>query len=151
MAAREKRVWWAVTTEHQDSIEDNARNLVVEEGEEGPVEAGFVTRAGAITEAGWKLLNDDIRQLEKNCMSWLRKKFSGVYDTGHDSYDDLVGALWYKPQSKTQRYLIELGISERIDFIDTSYGDLAYSVWDNVSRFGASVLGGHITFQKAEE
>ena len=150
MAAREKQAWWAVTTESQHAIEENARNLVVHEGEIGPVDAGFVTSDGEITEQGWGLLNDDIQQLERNCLRWLGSKFPSVWDTGHDSYDDLVGGLFYKPQSKTQRYLIELGISERIDFDDTTYGDLADSVWDNVSRFGVSVLGGHITFQKAE-
>ena len=146
-----KRAWWAVTIEHQDSIEDNARNLVEHEGEQGPVDAGFVTADGEITEEGWKILNDDIMQLERNCVRWLKDKFSGVYDTGHDMSDDLVGALFYNPRSSIQRYLIDLGIRERIDFIDTSYGDLADTVWDKVSRFGASVLGGHITFEKAEE
>jgi hypothetical protein len=115
---------------------------------------GLIDGDGGITRKGWDLLNADSLKLERNSLAWLRRKFQGVRDEGHDSYDDLVGSLWFDPQAPEQAYLIDLasseGRGERADMSDASYSDLPYVAFDGVSDFGSSVLGGAINFFNVE-
>jgi len=110
----------------------------------------MVDREGEITPKGWDQLNDDVDRLENNSLAWLRRKFKGVRDEGHGQYDDLIGTLWFDPTNLEQANLIDLaadtGANERIDMVDSSYGDLADTAFDGVSWFGSFVLGGHVTF-----
>ncbi len=143
---------FSVHTDHEDVVEDNARERF------GPaygdaadrakaLKAGNVNAAGKITARGWERLNKDIRVLESNALAWLRKIFGRASDQGHDSDGDLIGGLSFDPRSPTQAHNIVMGKDERIDFSDASYGDFAGSgAWKGVSPFGQSVLGGHITF-----
>lgn len=108
----------------------------------------LVTSKGAITERGWEVLNRDALKLEANALAWLRSKFPTVRDEGHDRYGDLVGVLWYDPRNRSQNTIVETGLNERIDMVDSTYGDLANSVWKGVSEFGQSVLGGAINFER---
>ncbi len=147
----ERTAAFNIHTDHQDVIESNAEEKF------GPqygdpadraqaMAAGMVNAHGEITMAGWAVLNDDIMKLETNALAWLRKNFNAARDDGHDNYDDLVGEVWYESSSVKQASLIATGKDERIDMSDSSYGDLSDSVWDDVSDFGASVLGGAINF-----
>jgi hypothetical protein len=139
----------------QGVIEDNARDRFGPsygdpEARAEATRAGLVDDEGEITRAGWDLLNEDIGKLERNALSWLRRKFLHVRDDGHGSADSLVGSVWFDPYNEEQAFLIELasqkGRSERIDMVDASYGDLANTAFNGVSDFGASVLDGAIYF-----
>jgi hypothetical protein len=144
-------------TDHEDVIEDNARERF------GPdygnaaerataLKAGLVDAQGKITNRGWEQLNKDISTLESNALAWLRKTFISASDHGHGSDGDLIGGLSFNPRSAKQArniyYGAREGRQERIDFTDTSHGDFAGSdgAWKGVSHFGQDVLGGHITF-----
>jgi len=100
---------------------------------------------GEITAAGWERLNEDIRILEANSLRWLRKNFLSASDEGHGSDGTLDGTFFYDPTNLHQADLIETAHSDRIDMVDTSYGDLADSVWEGTSPF-STVLGGAIHF-----
>jgi hypothetical protein len=139
----------------QGVIEDNARERFGAdygdpEARAEALRAGLVDDAGEITRTGWDLLNEDIRKIEGNALSWLRRKFQHARDDGHGSGGDLVGSVWFDPYNEEHAYLIELasqkGRSERIDMVDASYGDLANTAFNGVSGFGANVLGGAIYF-----
>jgi len=147
MAKREKSCGFAIYTDPQATIEAAAEDKVREYGTEG-VEA-FVTKAGKITQRGWDQLNQDINRIEGNAVNWLRSKFDGARDDGH-SGDELVGSIWYDPTNENQLELLEMGVKERIDFSDTSYGGFTTAL-DGVSDFGASVLGGGIVFFECDE
>lgn len=107
---------------------------------------GWVDAVGEITPKGWDILNADIEKLERNSVAWLKNSFLSARDEGHGRYDDLVGTFWFDVANPKQAALVQLGIDERIDMEDTSYGNLANHVWKGTSKF-AGVLGGHITFQ----
>ena len=151
-AVTEATAGFVVFTYHEDIIKDNARDRF------GPVHGDAVERAkrmrahlvdaqGEITDRGWEQLNKDISTLERNALAWLRKTFGHASDQGHDSHGDLIGSLSFDPHSPEQAYNIVIGKNERVDFSDTSYGNLARSgAWKGVSTFGQDVLGGHITF-----
>ena len=151
---------FAIGTYGEDIVEDNAKEHFGPRGLDDRFEAierGLVDRQGVITRKGWDQLNRDIGKIERNSLSWLRRKFQNVRDEGHDSYGDLVGTLWFDPRDPAQAYLIDLaaeagdyGRAERIDMVDLSYGDLAEVAFDGVSDFGASVLGGAINFFNVE-
>jgi hypothetical protein len=150
-----------VHTDGQDLVEENARERF------GPrygdpkdraeaLRHGWVDKNGNITREGWDILVQDLRRLEDNSVSWLRSKFVSVRDEGHDSYGDLIGAIWFDLDDPEQVHQLDMGLRERVDMSDSSYGDLAHSVWKGVSDFGQSVLGGAINFfdvpkQLAEE
>lgn len=155
LSRREADAGFAITTYDQRTIEDNAWERF------GPkwgdpkdrrkaMDDGWVDASGAITQAGWDQLNDDVHQVERNAMAWMRGTFTDARDEGHGQYDDLVGTFWFDPDDYEQSRLVELaadtGRMERVDMNDASYGDLAYTAFDGVSDFGAAVLGGHITF-----
>lgn len=106
---------------------------------------------GDITRKGWDQINEDMDRVEANTLAWLRFTFVAVRDEGHDSYGDLVGMLWFDPNNYEQARLVELasqdgGRGERIDMVDVSYGDLGNTAFNGISDFGASVLGGQVTF-----
>lgn len=147
---------FAIHTDHEDVIDDNARGLIDPHYGDPELAAEWIRKGlvrdgnqrEVITAAGWELLSKDVSTLERNSLAWLRKKFPTVRVEGHDSYSDLIGTLWFDPKKVSHAEIISLGIegNERIDMTDSSYGDLANSVWKGVSRFGQAVLGGHITF-----
>lgn len=143
---------FAVHTDHEDVIKDNAReHFGPDYGDAADrarvMKAGLVDASGKITDRGWEVLNKDFRTLENNALAWLRKVFGRASDQGHDSSGDLIGNLSFDPRSAPQAHNIVVGKNERIDFNDASYGDFARSgAWKGVSGFGQDVLGGHITF-----
>ncbi len=152
MAKQEKTAGFAIDCGSQAMIEDFARERFRESAREGDdfkklaVDSGYMTADGEITDAGWVVLNDDTAKIERNCLAWLKKNFpGGVRGEGHDGHGDLIGTLWWSPRSKKQRELLELGQSERIDFVDASYGDLYKTVYNGTSGFSI-VLYGSITF-----
>ena len=151
------RAGFAVGFDPQDVIEENAREKVDDpEWFKHASKEGVVTEAGDITDHGWEILNKDIGRIEQNALRWLRQKFEGVRDEGHGGHggDELIGTFWFDPLNPDQAHLIELaadtGRQERIDMTDASYGDFANTAFDGVSDFGASVLGGSITFFNVE-
>jgi len=109
------------------------------------MKAGLVDADGKITKKGWDQLNKDIGVLERNSMAWLRKTFNSARDEGHGD-DELIGTFWYDTGKVNQAEMLVMGIRERIDMSDSSYGDLADSVWKGVSSFGQGTLGGAISF-----
>jgi hypothetical protein len=147
---------FAISTADERLIEDNARERYSKEyGDQATchtlAKLELLEYDGTITPKGWKQLNRDTAALEKNAMQWLRNTFVWARDDGHDSHNDLVGAVGFDPKNAKHAELIDLassspGRSERIDMSDASYGDLALTVWAGVSDFGASVLDGAITF-----
>jgi len=150
MDDREREASFSIGTYDQRLVEENAEDTFGPrhgdpEDRRKAMRAGYVDAQGKITEKGWDVLNDDISKLERNSLAWLREKFKVVRDEGHDQHDDLVGSLWFDLGDETQVGLIELGVHERIDMVDTSYGDLGNSVWKGTSPF-SSVLGGAINF-----
>jgi hypothetical protein len=135
----------------QDVIESNARDSFGPkygdpDGRKKAMRAGFVDAEGNITAKGWDVLNRDTATLEGNALAWMKKKFINVRDEGHDRYDDLAGTFWFDTENTNQAHLVEMGVRERIDMTDTSYGDLANTVWKGTSPF-STVLGGAINFQ----
>jgi len=141
---------FAIGIYSQELVEENARDAFGPkhgdpEDRKKAMRAGYVDAEGDITEKGWGVLNDDIAKLERNSLAWLRTKFNTVRDEGHDHYDDLVGTFWFDVRDPKQASLVELGVSERIDMTDASYGDLSGAVWKGTSPF-AGVLGGQINF-----
>lgn len=164
---REAEGAFGISTYTQQLIEENARDKFGPGSDDPELRkhAGpYVTDDGEITAEGWEVLNDDVMKLERNAMAWLRKKFHGARDDGHAGGDgeELVGSFWFDPENYEHARLVELasesvpytegrfscsfGRCERIDMSDGSYGDLSGSAWDDVSDFGACVLGGAITF-----
>jgi hypothetical protein len=151
---REAEAGFAITTYDQRTIEGNAlERFGPKWGDPEDLRKamgdGWVDANGAITQAGWDQLIEDINQIERNAMAWMKGTFTDARDEGHQ-HDDLVGTFWFDPADYEQARLVELasdiGRHERIDMVDASYGDLADSAMNGVSDFGASVLGGHITF-----
>ena len=147
---------FAIGTYDQGLIEDNLRDRV-DRTYGDPVlrqewaDAGLIDAKGELTAKGSEVLSTDISRLERNSTAWLAHKFSGIRVEGHDNHSDLVGSLWFDPANPSHAYLIELasqspGRSERIDMVDSSFGDLANTAFDGVSEFGAHILGGAITF-----
>lgn len=146
----------AIYAEHL--IEDNARDRFSRRARHGDAEADAEARSHAIqagywngedeeiTEKGWETLNEDVLKLERNALAWLRKNFASAHDEGHDGYGDLVGTVYFDKNNERQSELIELGEKDRIDMVDTSYGDLGDTAMNGVSDFGANVLGGQINF-----
>jgi len=155
-AAMEATAGFAVTTDHEDVIKDNARERFGPDYGDAKdraamMKAGLVDAQGKITDRGWEQLNKDISTLERNALAWLRKTFISASDQGHGSDGDLIGGLSFNPRSVKQAQNIYMGAregrQERIDFSDTGYGDFAGSgAWNGVSNFGQDVLGGNITF-----
>src|SRR5271157_5349543 len=110
----ERRAYFNIHTDHQDVIEDNARDKFGSYGDPADraqaMQGGFIDANGEITPHGWDVLNDDIIKLEGNALKWMRKNFESVRDDGHDSYDDdLVGAVWYDTTKRKQIDLIATG------------------------------------------
>jgi hypothetical protein len=150
----EAEAGFAIGTYPQDLIEDNARNKFEDveynpEFREETLKAGFMDDSGEITKTGWDQLNEDVLRIEKNAMRWMKRTFLDARDEGHDDAD-LVGSFWYDPRDPDQAHLVDLaadtGRQERIDMVDTGFGDLGLTALDGVSDFGAHVLGGGITF-----
>jgi hypothetical protein len=143
-----------ISTYPQDVIEENFREAFFDPRGAGElqwaVHRGVCDDSGRITKKGWEVLNEDCMTLERNSMRWMRKNFISASDHGHVD-DGLVGTVTFNPRSKTQRDLIELGQSERIDMIDASFGDLSKTVMQGVSEFGRLVLGGGINFRVDED
>jgi hypothetical protein len=75
---------FAIMTTSDDMIEENYRERLEEEGKEF---------TGWTDEDSDRITNAAM-QLESNAMKYLRKQFSGARDDGHDSYGDLIGAVW---------------------------------------------------------
>lgn len=158
----EAEAGFAISVYDQRHIEDAAHERFGlrwgdKEDRERAQKDGMVDAEGRITQKGWDQLGDDIGRIEVNSMKWLRKRFLNARDDGHDQYDDLVGNVWFDPTDYEQARLIELasdtGRHERIDMIDTSFGDLGDVSLDGVSWFGGLLLGGAIYFfdVKAED
>ena len=152
-AKREADAGFAVDVYPQELVEENAHDRFNEDPEfrKKATKAGLLEiRSGDITLAGWAKLNADIRQIEGNALAWLHEKFTNVRDEGHGTHGDLIGTFWFDPTDPEQAHLVELaadtGRQERVDMVDASYGDLAKTAFDGVSDFGASVLGGGVTF-----
>ena len=151
-ALTEASAGFAIHTDHEDVVADNAReHFGPDYGDAADrakqMKAGLVDGKGKITDRGWEQLNKDIRTLEGNALSWLRKIFGRASDQGHDSYGDLIGGTSFNPRNATQAHNIVMGKNERVDFSDASYGDFARrGAWKGISDFGQSVLGGQITF-----
>lgn len=152
-AKREADAGFAVDVYPQELVEENAHERFNEDPEfrKKATKAGLLEiRSGDITLAGWAKLNADIRQIEGNALAWLHEKFTNVRDEGHGTHGDLIGTFWFDPTDPEQAHLVELaadtGRQERVDMVDASYGDLAKTAFDGVSDFGASVLGGGVTF-----
>jgi hypothetical protein len=120
--------------------------------EEGLFNNDSGTKEGTITAKGWDLLNDDIAKIEKNAMAWMKRKFLDARDEGHGGHggEELIGTFWFDPRNADQAQLVDLaadtGRQERIDFVDTSFGDFGDTAFDGVSKFGGLILGGGITF-----
>lgn len=150
MAKREKSCGFAIGIASEEMIAEDARSFVEEHGRPKEYER-FLTKEGAITDAGWKQLNEDIPRIERNAMAWLRKTFNSARDDGH-SGEELVGSVWYDPADERQMELIELAApgAERIDFQDTGFGGFR-TAFDGVSKFGSLVLGGAIVFFDVDE
>jgi hypothetical protein len=155
-SGREANAGFAVGVYDQRLVEENAHERFNEDPEfkKKAIKEGLLEiRSGDITQAGWQQLNADIRQIESNALTWLHKKFVNARNEGHDD-TDLVGTFWFDPTDPDQAYLVDLaadsGRQERIDMQDASFGDLSDTVWEGVSDFGASVLGGGITFFDVE-
>lgn len=148
MAKDEESVGFAIGVD-DNLIEDNLADSNSNE-KELLVDKGLINHDGVITKKGWDVLRKDVLRLENNSVKWLKKHFNAVRDEGHDSHNDLIGSVFYDPNNTKQVDLVELGMDERIDMLDASYGDLANSVWDGVSDFGGMVLGGAINFYKSE-
>lgn len=154
-APREADAGFAIGFYPQDLIEENARDKF-EDVQYNPkfkreaLAAGLMDNSGQVTQKGWDLLNDDIARIEKNSMAWLRQKFISARDEGHGGHggEELIGTFWFDPTNPDHAYLVNLAApgAERIDMVDTSYGDLGNTAFDGVSDFGASVLGGAINF-----
>lgn len=146
---------FGISTYEQRHVEDNARDRFGPRCDDRAeqrkmVKAKFITYEGDITPHGWDVLNADTDKLENNAMKWLKATFISASDHGHNN-DELVGSVEFDTSNENHCYLIELasmspGRCERIDMCDASYSDLSCSVWTGVSDFGASVLGGQITF-----
>lgn len=155
-APRESEAAFAIGIYHQDHIEENLRERIDPRYGDADLRrewtaAGWIDKEGELTQKGWDLLNDDIDKLERNSLSWLRRKFQHARDDGHSSTDELVGSFWFDPTNPEHAYLIDLassspGSSERIDMSDASFGDLADTAFDGVSDLGGNVLGGQIVF-----
>ena len=152
---READAGFAIGTYDAQHIEDNARERAdarygEPEWRDEMARRGLIDQEGEISDRGWAQLNRDIDRIERNALAWMRSTFNNVRDEGHDQYDDLRGTFWFDPTNDTQAWLVELaspsGHNERIDMSDASYGDLADTAFTGVSDFGASVLGGQITF-----
>jgi len=141
---------FAIETWDQDLIEAAAEEAVSGKGVPSEFRR-FVHTDGTITQAGWTTLNKDVERLEINSMNWLKHKFEGAQDEGHNNYGELAGTLWYDPKDKAQLDLLDIGQTERLDMVDSSYGDLAKTVWNGVSGFGQGVLGGAIHILDVEE
>ena len=141
---------FAIGTYDQNLIESNAEeDFGLKYGHpkarQEAIQLGLINPKGNITPKGWDLLNKDMDRLESNSLAWLRKHFQSVSDQGH-SGNELVGSFWFDDENPDQAEIIEMGTAERIDMSDSSYGSLANYVWKGVSDFGASVLGGAISF-----
>lgn len=149
--ARKHDGGFAISTYQEGHVDDNARERFGPsygdpEDRAKMMRTGLVDAEGGITSKGWDLLNKDISQLEHNALKWLKDTFDGARDDGHDRYDDLVGGFWFDLDKPHQVEMLDVGLDERIDMSDSSYGDLANVVWKGVSEFGESVLGGAIHF-----
>lgn len=81
-------------------------------------------------------------------MTWLRKTFNSARDEGHGGHfgDELIGTFWFDTGKVNQAEMLMMGLDDRIDMTDTSFGDLGNTAWKGVSDFGADVLGGSINF-----
>src|SRR5208282_5594863 len=90
--------------------------------------AGFIDREGKITEKGWEVLWSDGDKIEKSAFGWLKKKFANVSDVMHGDWpssgDLFDGHVEVDIDDPAQLDLLLLGVNERIDMDDTSYGDL---------------------------
>ena len=58
----------------------------------------------------------------------------------------LIGTFWFDPKKLKQAEMLLTGVNERIDMVDTGFGDLGDTAWKGVSTFGQDVLGGAINF-----
>jgi hypothetical protein len=153
-APQEHMCGFSIHTGDEGVIKDNANERFSKkygdaEDRAEAIGAGLVSEDKGhvtITENGWETLNKDVRQLEINSLAWLKKTFNHAVDDGHDSVDDLVGRMWFDKKNREQIEQLHIGLSERIDMSDASYGSLAGSAWKNVSSFGQSLLGGQISF-----
>lgn len=141
----EREGGFSIGTYDQSLIEENMDGLGSENARSHLVKQGLITEANKLTEAGYEHLNNDIVRLERNALDWLKKTFNSVRDEGHN-HDDLVGTFWWDPTNKNQLEEIAIGLSERVDMSDASYGTLSRDAWKGVSSFGQLVLGGAINF-----
>ena len=142
---------FAISTYDESHIEDNAEERFgLRYGDAADradmMSLGLVDAKGKITRKGWDQINDDVRRIERNSMAWLKKKFGSARDEGHDSHEDLVGTFWFDPKKLAHAEAIDMGVGERIDMVDTSFGDLGHTAFNGVSHFGGLVLGGAIQF-----
>lgn len=142
-------------TINSSSVQDNATERFGADYGDPDLRASFIrsglitkNRDATITSKGWEQLVRDDRQIETNALAWLRKTFVHARDDGHDRNGDLVGSFWWTPAKKSQLEELEIGINERIDFSDASYGSFYKTAFTKVSRFGANILDGQIGFEQ---
>lgn len=155
---QEREGAFIVHTPDQGLIEDNASDHFSLYGDMEArrefIKEGFIAVDGhsvKISEHGWKQLEKDSFKLESNAITWLKATFNHVRDDGHDSRGDLVGSFWWNPASESQLEQLEVGLRERIDMSDSSYGSLANVSWKGISSFGQHVLsGGTVNFEHVD-
>lgn len=122
----EVRGGFAIYTSDQGTLEDNARELVYyatpsigrEEESKSWISDGLITEDGEITNKGWDVYTEGVIKLEHNIVAWLREKFSGASDEGHDTYGELIGSLW-----------ADLDNPEHTKYLYDSFGDLFDENW----------------------
>ena len=152
---RQTNAGFGISFNDQRTIEDWARDHVEDDADDRRewTVTGLVTPDGDITQKGWDKLGDDMGRVETNSLAWMNKTFISASDQGHGGYDgnELVGTVEFDPDNPDHAWLIDLaspspGRNERIDMVDTSFGDLGKTAFDGISNFGASILGGQIMF-----
>lgn len=98
-----------------------------------------------LSERGWKIVGEDIEKLNENSLAWLRRKFEKVIYVDRNSEGSFMGSFLFDVRDPKQADLVHTGLTERIDMLDASYGDLANSVWDSTSEM-SRLLSGSINF-----
>lgn len=86
-----KNIGFAIITSDEDAITHNYASNV---------------DGGEINKSEWDQINEDVRQMEINVLSWLRDKLEGARDEGHGNDGALIGTTWYDSEN-----------SEQVDFV----------------------------------
>jgi hypothetical protein len=107
---------------------------------------GLIDKNGEITSAGWDIIGEVIDRLEDNILGWLKKKFVKVSDV-YSVDNELNASVEFDAGDPDQVEHILLGINERIDLTDSSYGDLAGVAWRGISHPLSYVIDGWGNFE----